>query len=68
MEAQEDPGKVVNPVRRSAAGAECVLEAAVEVLLHPVRLRVVSRRLAVLDVEQAAQGGPQGGGELGPAV
>jgi hypothetical protein len=45
-----------------------ILEAAVEVLYRAVRLRVVSRGLAVLDVEQAAQGGPQGGGELGPAV
>ena len=63
MEAQEDPGEVVNPVRRSAAGLERVLEAVVEALHHPVRLR-----LAVLDVEQAAQGGPQGEDELGPVV
>jgi len=68
MEAQEDPGEVVNPVCRSAAGEERVLEAVVEALHHPVRLRVVSRCLAVLDVEQAAQCSPQGGGELGPAV
>ncbi len=31
-------------------------------------LRVVGSSLVVLDVEQAAEGGPQGGGELGPAV
>ncbi len=59
---------MVHPVRHGAAGTERVLEAAVEVLHHSIRLRVVSRRLAVLDVEQAAQDGPQGGGELGPAV
>ncbi len=59
---------MVHPVRRGAAGTERVLETAVEALHHSVRLRVVSRRLVVLDVEQAAQGGPQGGGELGPAV
>jgi hypothetical protein len=35
---------------------------------HPDGLRVVGNRLAVLNVEQAAEGGPQGGGELGPAV
>ncbi len=34
----------------------------------PVRLRVVGGGLIVLDVEEAAEGGPQGGGELGPAV
>ncbi len=59
---------MVHPVRRGAVGAERILEAAVEALHHSVRLWVVSRGLAVLDVEQAAQGGPQGGGELGPAV
>ncbi len=53
---------------RRTQGRERVLDAAVETLRHSVRLRVVSRRLAVLDVEQAAQGSPQGGGELGPAV
>jgi hypothetical protein len=35
---------------------------------HPDGLWVVGSRLAVLDVEQAAEGGPQGGGELGPVV
>jgi hypothetical protein len=45
-----------------------VLQAAVEGFYHPVRLRVVGSGLVVLDVEQAAEGGPQGGGELGPAV
>ncbi len=59
---------MVHPVWRGAAGTERILEAVVEVLHHSVRLRVVSRRLAVLDVEQAPQDGPQGGGELGPAV
>ncbi len=38
------------------------------VLPHPVRLRVAGGGLVVLNVEQAAEGGPQGGGELGPAV
>jgi hypothetical protein len=59
---------VVDPVRHGAAGAEGVLQAAVEVFYHPVGLRVVGSSLVVLDVEQAAEGGPQGGGELGPAV
>ena len=59
---------MVGPVRRGAAGPECVLQAAVEALYHPVRLRVVGGGLIVLDVEEAAEGGPQGGGELGPAV
>jgi hypothetical protein len=59
---------VVHPLRRGSAGAKGVLEAAVEMFHHPVRLRVVGCCLAVLDVEQGAQGGPQGGGELGPAV
>jgi hypothetical protein len=56
---------VVDPVRRGAAGAEGVLQAAVEAFYHPVGLRVVGSSLVVLDVEQAAEGGPQGGGELG---
>jgi hypothetical protein len=59
---------VVNPVRRGAAGAEGVLQAVVEAFYNPVGLRVVGSRLAVLDVEQATEGIPQGGGELGPAV
>jgi hypothetical protein len=41
---------------------------AVEAFHHHVGLRVVGGCLAVLDVEQTEQGGPQGGGELGPAV
>ncbi len=56
---------MVDPVRHGAAG---VLQAAVEAFHHPVGLRVVGHSLVVLDVEQAAEGGPQGGGELGPAV
>jgi hypothetical protein len=67
-EAQEDPRDVVIPVRRSAEGAEGVLQAAVEAFHHPVGLRVVGRSLVVLDVEHTAEGGPQGGGELGPSV
>ncbi len=67
-EAHEDPRKVVDPVRRGAAGPECVLQAAVEAFYHPVRLRVVGGGLVVLDVKEAAEGRPQGGGELGPAV
>ncbi len=59
---------MVHPVRRGAAGAKGVFEATVEMFHHPVRLRVVGCCLAVLDVEQGAQGGPQGGGELDPAV
>ncbi len=59
---------MVDPVRHGAAGAEVVLQAAVETFYHPVGLRVVGSSLVVLDVEQAAEGGPQGGGELGPAV
>ncbi len=37
-------------------------------ILPLVRLRVVGGGLVVLDVEQAAEGGPQGGGELCPVV
>jgi hypothetical protein len=59
---------VVHPVRLGATGQERVLETAVEAFYHHVRLRVVCCRLGMLDVEQVAQGGPQGGGELGPAV
>ncbi len=59
---------MVYPVSRGAAGAACVLEAEMKTFHHPVRLRVVGCRQAMLDVEQAAEGGPQGGGELGPAV
>ncbi len=59
---------MVDPVRRGAAGAEGVLQAAVEAFYHPVGLRVVGSSLVVLDVEHAAEGGPQGGGELGPVV
>ncbi len=56
---------MVHPV---PLGAEGVLQAAVEAFHHPVGLRVVGGLLAVLDVEQAAQGGLQRGGELGPTV
>jgi hypothetical protein len=59
---------VVDPVSRGAAGAEGVLQAAVEAFHHPVGLQVVGSSLVVLDVEQAADGGSQGGGELSPAV
>ncbi len=59
---------MVDPVHLSAAGAEGVLQAEVEAFHHPVGLWVVGGGLVVLDVEQAAEGGPQGGGELGPAV
>jgi hypothetical protein len=59
---------VVDPVPRGAAGAEGVLQAAVEAFYQSVGLRMVGSSLVVLYVEQAAEGGPQGGGELGPAV
>ncbi len=59
---------MVDPVRRGTAGAEGVLKAVVEAFYHPVGLQVVGSSLVVLDVEQAAEGGPQGGGELGPGV
>ncbi len=39
-----------------------------ELFDHPVGLRMVGGGLFVLDIEEAAEGGPQGGGELGPAV
>ena len=51
---------MVHPVRRGAAGMEGVL--------HLVGLQVVGSHLAVLDVEQAAQGVPKGEDELGPVV
>ncbi len=65
MEAKEDPWEMVHPVRRSAAG---IFQVVVETFHHPIRLRVRGCCLAVLDVEQGAQGGPQEGGELGPEV
>jgi hypothetical protein len=48
-EAQEDPWEVVDPVRRSAAGVEDVLQVAVEAFYHPVGLRVVGSSLVMLD-------------------
>ena len=54
---------MVDPVRRGAAG-----QTVVEAFYHPVRLQVVGGGLVVLNVKKAAEGGPQGGGELGPAV
>ena len=59
---------VVDPVNRGAAGVEGVLQMVVEEFYHPIGLLVVGISLVVLDVEQAAEGGPQGGGDLGPAV
>jgi hypothetical protein len=59
---------VVDPVRHGAASPEGFLQTAVEAFYNPVGLRVVGGGLVVLDVEQAAEGGLQGGGELGPAV
>jgi hypothetical protein len=59
---------VVDPVCRGAAGAKGVLQAVVEAFHHPTGLWVVGSGLVVLDVEEAAEGGPQGGGELGPVV
>ncbi len=44
----------------AAVGAEGILQDAVETFYHHVRLQVVGSVLAVLDVEQAAEGGPQG--------
>jgi hypothetical protein len=52
--------EVVNPVRRGAAGAEGILQAAVEAFYHPVGLRVVGSRLDVLDVEHCCRGQPTG--------
>jgi hypothetical protein len=49
---------VVDPVRRGAAGPEGVLQTAVEAFYHPVGLGMVGSGLVVLDVEQAAEGGP----------
>jgi hypothetical protein len=57
-----------DPPSSLQCSAEGILQAAVEVFHHPVGLRVVGGCLAVLNVEQTEQGGPQGGGELGPAV
>jgi hypothetical protein len=60
--------EMVDSVRHGAVGAEDVLQAAVETFYHPIGLWVVGSGLVVLDVEQAAEGGLQGGGELGPAL
>jgi hypothetical protein len=57
-----------SPLRCGTASQEHVLEAEVEAFHHPFRLRMVCCRLGMLDVKQVAQGGPQGGGELGSAV
>jgi hypothetical protein len=59
---------MIHPVCRGAAGPKRVLEVAVEAFHHPVGLWVVNCHLSVLDVEQAAQSSPQGGGELGASV
>ncbi len=45
---------MVDPVHRSAAGVEGVLQVVVETFYHLVGLRVVGSSLVVLDVEQAA--------------
>jgi hypothetical protein len=42
---------VIDPVRHGAAGAEGVLQTAVEAFYHSVGLRVVGGGLVVLDVE-----------------
>jgi hypothetical protein len=42
---------MVHPVCHGPAGAEGVLQAAVKAFHHPIRLRVVGGRLAVLDLE-----------------
>jgi hypothetical protein len=55
-----------NLLQRS--GPKSVLQAALEKFYHYIGLRVVGSSLVVLYVEQVAEGGPQGGGELVPAV
>jgi hypothetical protein len=50
-EAQEDPWEVVDPVLHGAAGAEGVLQAALEAFYYPFGLWVVGSGLVVLDVE-----------------
>ncbi len=42
---------MIDPVRHGAAGAEGVLQTAVEAFYHSVGLRVVGGGLVVLDVE-----------------
>jgi hypothetical protein len=56
------------PVGGGCPGLLGVFQPPVEPLYQPVRLRVVSGSGGVVDVEQAAQGRPQGGRELGPSV
>ena len=51
-----------------AAGSQGVFEAAMHPLHHPVGLWVVGRRDRVPDVEQRAQLGPDGRGELCASV
>jgi hypothetical protein len=58
-------GRPYSPLLRGHGGRP---SDAVGAFYHPVRMWVVGSCLAVLDVEQAAEGDPQGGGELGPAV
>ncbi len=49
-------------------GPEHVFDVAVEAFEQTIGLWVVGCCLGMLDVEQVAQGGPQGGGELGAVV
>jgi hypothetical protein len=51
-EAEEDPGDVRGPCGDGAAGAQGVLEAAVEPLYHPIGLGVVGSGLLVLDLQK----------------
>ncbi len=53
---------------RGGPGQQSVFQPPVEPLHQPVRLWVVISGGGVVDVEQTAQGRPQGGRELGPSV
>jgi hypothetical protein len=59
---------VVRPVCCRQPRPERVFKAVVEAFHHAVGLGVIGGGLRVLDVQEGAQGGPQGQVELGAAV
>ena len=67
-ETEEDPGKVVEPVRGGGACSESSFEAAVETLNQTIGLRVIGSSGLVSDIEETAKMKPKGGCELRAAV
>jgi hypothetical protein len=67
-QAQQYSRQVVCPINCGAAGSECVFEAAVESFHQTIGLRMVGCCVGMLDIQQVAQGGLQGGGEISAEV